>query len=69
MTTRSAPPTLFACGLCGHAFTHGDQACGSCALGAACLLVKCPRCGYQFPRGSRIAGFLGRLVERWQGRA
>ncbi len=48
------PPAVFACGLCGYSFTHGDQACSSCALGAACSLVKCPRCGYQFPRESRL---------------
>lgn len=55
MTTT--PATVFACGLCGHGFTHGNQACSSCALGAGCALVRCPRCGYQFPRES--------LLETW----
>jgi len=61
----TAPPTLFACGLCGHAFTHGDQACGSCALGAGCELVKCPRCGYQFPRESQLLRWFARLARRF----
>jgi hypothetical protein len=54
--------TRFQCGLCGAAFTHGDRACAGCELGASCLLVKCPRCGYQFPRESRLLALLGRLL-------
>jgi hypothetical protein len=65
----ATPASVFECGLCGLAFTHGEQACGSCALGAACLLVRCPRCGYQFPRESRLFWLFSRLVERWRGRA
>lgn len=53
--------TVFVCGLCGLAFTHGGQACGSCLLGNGCLLVKCPRCGYQFPRGSQLVSLWSRL--------
>jgi hypothetical protein len=58
--------TVFDCALCGLAFAHGDQACSGCALGAGCLLVRCPRCGYQFPRGSLLAAFGGRVL-RWLG--
>jgi predicted amidophosphoribosyltransferase len=65
----SAAPTVFACGLCGLQFTHGDRCCSSCALGAACELVKCPRCGYQFPRGSQVFEWLGRMARRIGGRA
>jgi len=57
--------TVFACGLCGLEFTHGGQACASCAIGAGCDLVKCPRCGYQFPRTSQLERLfhgLARLV-------
>lgn len=61
MTTPAPMPTVFACGLCGFTFTHGDQACGSCALGAGCALVRCPRCGYQFPRES----YLFESLLRW----
>lgn len=54
--------SVFECGLCGLRFTHGDLVCSSCALGAGCDLVKCPRCGYQFPRGSRLLQWVRRLV-------
>jgi uncharacterized C2H2 Zn-finger protein len=55
--------TRFECGLCGLVFSHGDEACGSCALGG-CDLVRCPRCGYQFPRSSRVVDLVGRLLGR-----
>lgn len=55
--------TVFSCGLCGFAFSHGGKVCSSCALGAGCDLVRCPRCGYQFPRRSRIADFGRRLLQ------
>ena len=61
--------TVFECGLCGLAFTHGDQACGSCLLGNGCLLVKCPRCGYQFPRESQLVSLVARLRRRFGRRA
>ena len=65
----SAATTRFECGLCGHGFTHGDRACSSCALGAVCELVKCPRCGYQFPRGSQLFDWLAGMARRLAGRA
>jgi hypothetical protein len=61
----TAAPTLFECGLCGHGFTHGDRACGSCLLGAGCELVKCPRCGYQLPRESQLLRWVDRLARRF----
>ena len=54
--------TEFACGLCGLTFMHGDRVCGACPMGHGCDLVRCPRCGYQFPRGSRIVDALKRLA-------
>jgi hypothetical protein len=58
-----AEATVFSCGLCGLAFSHGERACTSCTLGAGCDLVRCPRCGYQFPRRSRIADLGRRLLQ------
>jgi predicted amidophosphoribosyltransferase len=52
---------LFQCALCGAQFSHGMQACGGCPLRLACDVVRCPSCGYQFPRSSRLAAWLGRL--------
>jgi Fe2+ transport system protein FeoA len=60
----------FACALCGLRFTHGGQVCASCPITRGCdELVRCPRCGYQFPRGSRTVAWLQRLWARWRGAA
>jgi len=61
--------TVFHCGLCGARFTHGDQACGACPMSSACDLVRCPRCGYQFPRRSRVVDWLQALRKWWRGRS
>ena len=52
---------LFRCALCGARFTHGVEACGRCPLRRGCDVVQCPSCGYQFPRPSRVAAWLGRF--------
>lgn len=63
----SAPAgTVFHCGLCGAHFTHGEQVCGACPLESGCLLVRCPSCGYQFPRESSLVAALRRLRDRWR---
>jgi Fe2+ transport system protein FeoA len=60
-----ADEDAFACALCGLRFTHGGQVCASCPIGAGCDdLVRCPRCGYQFPRRSRIASWIAALWAR-----
>ena len=57
--------TAFACALCGLRFTHGGQVCASCPITHGCdELVRCPRCGYQFPRGSRTLAWVQRLWRR-----
>jgi hypothetical protein len=58
---RGGDATAFACPLCGARFTHGTLVCQSCPLNAGCEVVKCPSCGYQFPRRSRILDFAKRL--------
>lgn len=68
---RAAPPplggTLFRCGLCGARFSHGDRSCPACALAPGCHLVRCPSCGYQFPRESALDTLQHRL-RHWVGR-
>ena len=62
--------TPFACALCGLRFTHGGQVCASCPITQGCEeLVRCPRCGYQFPRGSRTLAWVQRLWRRLRGAA
>lgn len=56
-----AEATEFSCPLCGARFSHGTLVCGSCPLNAGCEIVKCPSCGYQFPRRSRIVEWAKRL--------
>ena len=60
-----APGSRFQCALCGLRFTHGGRVCGACPVGSACDLVRCPGCGYQFPRGSRTLEWIARW---WRGR-
>lgn len=61
-TLQHASATPFHCGLCGLEFSEGERACSSCAICPGCDLVKCPRCGTQFPRGSRLVAWFGRLL-------
>jgi Fe2+ transport system protein FeoA len=62
--------TAFACALCGLRFTHGGQVCASCPITHGCEdLVRCPRCGYQFPRGSSTLAWAARLWRRLRGSA
>ncbi|HZN55127.1 MAG TPA: hypothetical protein VFB67_07365 [Candidatus Polarisedimenticolaceae bacterium] len=53
--------TVFACALCGSRFTHGALVCTGCPLNAGCEVIKCPSCGYQSPRRSRIVDAARRL--------
>ena len=55
--------TAFECPLCGGRFSHGTLVCGACPQNAGCEVIKCPSCGYQFPRRSRIVD----IVKRWVG--
>jgi Fe2+ transport system protein FeoA len=59
-----APDPRLQCTLCGSRFLHGGVVCGACPIAAGCDLVKCPSCGYQFPRGSRLVAFVRRLFRR-----
>jgi hypothetical protein len=36
------------CALCGHEFTQEEAVCNpACPMAEGCLVVCCPRCGYQ----------------------
>lgn len=56
--------TVFRCALCGARFTHGTMTCASCPLHAGCDVVKCPECGYQFPRSSRLVEWARAIARR-----
>jgi Fe2+ transport system protein FeoA len=52
------------CPLCGAGIEGGGRGCASCPLAWNCDLLRCPRCGYQFPRGSRLLAWVKRLLRR-----
>lgn len=52
------------CPLCGAGIAGGGSGCASCPLAWNCDLLRCPRCGYQFPRGSRLLVWAKRLLRR-----
>ena len=60
--------TVFLCALCGNSFTHSGLVCGTCPMQTACALVKCPNCGYQFPRSSAVVDFFRRTLYRLRRR-
>lgn len=60
-----AEGTVFTCTLCGARFTHAEKACSACPLNHGCEVVRCPNCGFQFPRESQLV----RLARRLFGRA
>jgi Fe2+ transport system protein FeoA len=52
------------CPLCGAGIAGGGSGCANCPLAWNCDLLRCPRCGYQFPRGSRLLTWAKRLLRR-----
>ena len=61
MTTASMQ-----CGLCGTSFTRIERGCSTCPLNAGCDLVKCPSCGFQFPRSSRLIDWARSVLARFR---
>jgi hypothetical protein len=64
---REEGATSFSCPLCGGRFSHGTLVCQSCPLNAGCEIVKCPSCGYQFPRRSRLVTWAQKLIRVARG--
>jgi hypothetical protein len=54
LPAHPAEASVFTCALCGNRFTHSGLVCGTCPMQTGCALVRCPNCGFQFPRSSRI---------------
>lgn len=51
------------CGFCGHEYeqAEADVACSACPLNSHCGRIRCPRCGYEDLRPTRLGGWLARL--------
>jgi hypothetical protein len=66
MSSTAATAARYHCGLCGLRFAEpAESHCGACPLQRSrCGLVRCPRCGFEFPAGSRLLGWLRRRLRR-----
>ncbi|OGB90108.1 hypothetical protein A2625_04775 [candidate division WOR-1 bacterium RIFCSPHIGHO2_01_FULL_53_15] len=52
------------CPLCGKEFEFSREVCSNCPLHAGgCDLIKCPNCGYEFPKGSKLVDFFAKLFK------
>jgi hypothetical protein len=51
------------CPMCGTDFAAANCH-SSCPLSRGCEMTRCPRCGYEFVGGGRIAGLLTKLFGR-----
>ena len=67
LNEESGEATAFSCPLCGVRFAHGKLVCGTCPLHLGCDIVRCPHCGYQFPRSSRLIDWARRWFRRAMG--
>ena len=54
------------CPLCGYEMTMQEfETCrAACPMSAKCAMVKCPRCGAEFPRPGPVTRWLERLLRR-----
>lgn len=58
-------PGFVTCSFCGFEFDPSDTFCAhGCPLGAACHLVRCPSCGYEFPARPRRKSLMSRLLRK-----
>jgi len=52
------------CDFCGKEFdeTDGQKTCTSCRLFGGCMMVKCPYCGYETPKETRLL----KWIRQWR---
>lgn len=57
---------MMECPLCGKSFDENrtENTCQGCPLHGKCNMVKCPGCGYEMPRESRLLKILGALKRK-----
>jgi hypothetical protein len=64
--TSPLPQPLLECPLCSVQFSCGEEVCKTCPMNAGCDIVRCPGCGYSFPRTSKIVEWVRRLALRFR---
>jgi len=54
------------CALCGYDFAEqeGQTECPACPLSGTCNMLRCPNCGYDNPRASKLETWLGRWFRK-----
>lgn len=58
------------CPMCAFGFEPQDTLCAhGCPMGAACELIRCPSCGYEFPETPRSISWLRRVLGKNRQRA
>ncbi|MBN2544263.1 MAG: hypothetical protein JXB50_00610 [Spirochaetes bacterium] len=55
------------CSLCGYEFdiSESSSACSSCPMNKSCTLLRCPNCGYEFPKEPE---WLEKLTKLFKGK-
>ncbi len=59
-------PAVEICPACRNVIEPGceDKVCRSCSLFSGCRKVRCPRCGYEWPREPRFVRWLREHLTR-----
>lgn len=54
------------CDYCGNEFDESDghKSCSACSMFGGCQMVKCPRCGYEWPRETKLV----KWIRQWKAR-
>jgi hypothetical protein len=50
--------------MCGYEFEESDATCESCAHIGGCSLAKCPHCGFEIPKETKVVKFFKKVMGR-----
>lgn len=53
------------CPLCQFSF-DSRKACGGCGVVKGCMLIRCPKCGYEFAEESKIVEGIKTIINRFR---
>lgn len=54
---------MIKCSFCGYSFSNADviESCAGCPLKRTCNKYKCPKCGFEIPKQTKIAKIIKKL--------